>query len=83
LVYKYGLYPAFEKAGISPDFVLKLCDFVQQMHVLSWHELDQTRDPNFRFGFLSSRKIFPKIPCHLRGKLRGIRIKKFAGWSAK
>jgi len=23
LVYKYGLYPAFEKAGISPDFVLK------------------------------------------------------------
>ncbi|MFZ3049716.1 MAG: hypothetical protein WBH08_13240, partial [Methanothrix sp.] len=22
LVYKYGLYPAFEKAGISPDFVL-------------------------------------------------------------
>lgn len=25
LVYKYGLYPAFEKAGISPDFVLKKC----------------------------------------------------------
>ena len=25
LVYKYGLYPAFEKAGISPDFVLKRC----------------------------------------------------------
>ena len=24
LVYKYGLYPAFEKAGISPDFVLKI-----------------------------------------------------------
>ena len=25
LVYKYGLYPTFEKAGISPDFVLKRC----------------------------------------------------------
>ena len=22
--YRYGLYPAFEKAGISPDFVLKI-----------------------------------------------------------
>ena len=43
LVYKYGLYPAFEKAGISPDFVLNTYAFWNQKAFINHHRVCHDR----------------------------------------